>query len=76
MIWDNDVTVNVLATDPYAKIDAIPNEDYHLLQAGMDSKVKLMGVGAALITTRKENLLDCIDQVEKDFNLPREVQSR
>ena len=49
--WDKDVAVNILATDPYAKIDAVPNEGYHLLQAGMETKVKLIGVGAALIVT-------------------------
>lgn len=74
--WDKDVAVNVLATDPYSKIDAVPNEGYHLLQAGMETKVKLMGVGAALIVTSKDRLLDRIDQLEKDFNLPRGVRSR
>jgi len=74
--WDKDIAVNILATDPYAKIDAVPFQGYHLLQAGMETKVKLMGVGAALITTSKNKLLDRIDRVEEDFNLPRGVQSR
>ena len=74
--WDKDIAVNVLATDPYGKIDAIPYQGYHLLMAGMEAKVKLMGVGAALIATRKDKLLDHIDQLEKDFNLPLGVQSR
>ncbi len=74
--WDKDVAVNILATDPFAKIDAVPFLDYHLMQAGMETKVKLTGVGAALIVTGKDKLLDRIDRVEKDFNLPRGVQSR
>jgi hypothetical protein len=76
VIWDKDIAVNILATDPYSKIDAISNQGSHLLQAGMETKVKLLGVGAALITTTKDKLLNRIDKVEKDFNLPRGVQSR
>jgi hypothetical protein len=76
VIWDKDVAVNVLATDPFAKIDNIPYKGFHILQAGMEANVRLMGVGAALITTSKEKLLDRIDRLEKDFNLPLGVQSR
>jgi len=74
--WDKDVAVNVLGTSPYTKIDAVACPGYHLVQAGMETKIKLTGVGVALITTGKDKLLDRIDQVEKDFNLPRGVQSR
>ena len=74
--WDNKVAVNVLATDPYAKIDAAKFRDYALLQATAVREVKLTGVGAALITTRPETLLDRIDGLESDFDLPRGVKSR
>ncbi len=74
--WDKEVAVNLLATGPFTRIDAETREGYHLMQAGMQADVKLMDVGAALITTTTDNLLNCIDQVEKDFNLPRGVQSR
>lgn len=74
--WDKDIAVNLLATDPYAKIDAVRNDGYHLMQAGMETKVKLMDVGCALIVTSKDKLLDRIDQLEQDYNLPRGVQSR
>ena len=76
VVWDNQVAVNVLATDPYAKIDAFKNKNYYLLYAGMENKVKLMGVGAALITTSKDKLLDRIDRLEKDYHLPLGVESR
>ncbi|MEN6456934.1 MAG: hypothetical protein ABFD10_21985 [Prolixibacteraceae bacterium] len=74
--WDNDVAINVLATDPYAKIDNVKYKGYHLLTAGTVSEVKTLGVGAALITTSTNKLTDCIDRIEKDFNLPRGVESR
>ncbi len=76
VVWDNQVAVNVLATDPYAKIDAFQNKNHYLLYAGMENKVKLMGVGAALITTSKNRLLDRIDRLEKDYHLPLGVESR
>jgi hypothetical protein len=74
--WDKEVAVNLLATGPFTRIDAEARDGYHLMEAGMQADVKLMDVGAALITTSTDNLLNCIDQVEKDFDLPGGVQSR
>jgi hypothetical protein len=76
VVWDQDVAVNVLATDPYAKIDGQPCEDHYLLQAGTVDEVKTEEVGAALIVTSTKDLLDRIATVEKDFHLPRGVDSR
>lgn len=76
VVWDDDVAVNLLATDPYARIDAVKYEGYHLMRAEAVSEVRSIGTGAALITTNKNNLLNCIDRVEQDFNLPRGVESR
>lgn len=76
VVWDDQVAVNVLATDPYAKIDAFSNKKHMLLYAGMENRVKILGVGAALITTSRERLFDRIDRVEKDYNLPLGVESR
>lgn len=76
VVWDKDVAVNVLATDQYAKIDGFKEGRTIRLSAGMENVVKLKGVGAALITTSKDKLLDRIDQLEKDYNLPRGVESR
>ena len=76
MVWDEDVAVNVLATDPYAKIDGQAMEDHYLLQAGTVDEVKTEGVGAALIVTGTKHLLDRIAAVEEDFHLPRGVASR
>jgi len=76
VIWDKDVAVNVLGTDPYAKISSEKYKGYTLLQAIAVREVKMIGAGAALIATAKDQLLDCIDHVEKDFQLPLGVSSR
>ena len=76
VLWDDAVAVNLLATDPYAKIDAEPRQGYHLFRAGTVDNVKLEGVGAALIVTQTPHLLDRIARVEEDFDLPRGVESR
>lgn len=76
VVWDDDVAVNILATDQYANIDAVDRPNNYLMSAGMEMDVKLMNVGAALITTESNRLLDCIDQLERDYNLPLGVESR
>ncbi len=74
--WGGEVAVNVLGTDHYARIDSEEGEGYHLLKAGVDRDIEMKGVGAALITCSSDQLLDHIDQVEKDYNLPRGAKSR
>ncbi|MCF6195843.1 MAG: hypothetical protein L3J50_03990 [Emcibacter sp.] len=76
VVWDDDVAVNLLGTDPYAKIDGEKRHGYKLLKAEAVAEVKLQGVGAALIVTGKEKLLDNIDQLERDYDLPLGVESR
>lgn len=74
--WDDNIAVNVLATDPYARIDSEKRQDFRILSAGVEKVVKLKGVGAALIVCETEKLLDKIARVEEDFNLPKGVESR
>ena len=76
VVWDSDVAVNVLATDPFPRIDSEKREGYYRLNAGAIPRIKLDGVGAALITTSTGRLLDRIARVESDFHLPRGVKSR
>ncbi|MEL7588255.1 MAG: hypothetical protein AAGU19_16215 [Prolixibacteraceae bacterium] len=76
VVWDDQAAVNLLGTDPYAKISSEKRKGYRLLKAEAVSDVKATGTGAALITTSTDNLLDCIDQVEQDYELPRGVESR
>lgn len=76
VIWDEEVAVNLLATDPFARVRSKARQGHHLFQAGTDNGVRLEGVGAALITTSKEQLLDRIERVEEDYGLPLGVRSR
>ena len=76
VMWDDDVAVNLLATDPYTRIQAKPRQGHHLFQAGTVGEVQLEGVGAALITTSTHHLLDRIASVEEDYQLPPGVKSR
>jgi hypothetical protein len=74
--WDEDLAVNLLATAPFTRIDAENRPGYKIFQAGGTAEVRLEGIGAALIVTSKDKLLDCIDRIERDFGLPLGVESR
>lgn len=76
VVWDDNVAVNILSTSPYALIDSETRKDCHIMYAKAVQNVKLLGTGAALIVSPPNKLLDCIDSVEKDYNLPRGVESR
>ena len=76
LVWDENVAVGIVATDPYGKIDAQDNEAYYLMQAGMENIVNLLDVGVALVATDKNKILDNIDRIEQDYGLPLGVQSR
>ena len=76
VMWDEKTAVNVLATSPYTVIDSEKHADYRVLYAETLRDVKLKNTGAAIITSNTEALLDCIDRLEKDFGLPKGVESR
>lgn len=76
VVWDEDVAVNLLATSPYTKIDGTTSDGCMILKGEMVSAIGGKEVGVALITTETSKLLDCVGQVESDFNLPRGVESR
>lgn len=73
---DDEVAVNVLATSPYPEIDAERREGYRILYGNARRSIKLKGCSTALIVSPKAELMDCIDALEADYNLPRGVQSR
>lgn len=75
--WDDEVAVNLLGTDPYAKIESEERPGgYRIFRAAAADIVKGEGVGAALIVTGTKQLLDRIEKVEADFGLPAGVASR
>ena len=74
--WDDKISVNVLGTDQYARIDADERNGYRIMRADAVKEVKFRDVGAALIVSETKDLLDKIAQVEEDFNLPKGVKSR
>jgi hypothetical protein len=76
VIWDDKLAVNLLGTDPYARIDSEEGEGYHILKAGIEAVVKLKGPGAALITCPPDKLLDNIAAMEEEYNLPHGVNGR
>jgi hypothetical protein len=76
VMWDDEVAVNVLAADPWARITHEPRKGYQLLQAGTENEIRTEGVTAALIVTGTGTLLDRIATLEEDFDLPRGVESR
>jgi hypothetical protein len=76
VVWDEKVAVNILAAGPQTNADSEEADGYRILQAGVDEKVKLTGVTAALIACPKDQLLDKVAVVEEDYNLPHGVASR
>jgi len=74
--WDEDVAVNVLATCPSCFIDSEKHKHFRTLTADAQRGIQLEGCEAALIVTGSESLLDAIDTLEVDYDLPRGVQSR
>jgi len=76
VMWDDQVAVNLLASDPYARIDSEAREGYRLMRAAAVDRVKTEKVGAALIVTSTKELLNRVEEIENDFDLPRGVASR
>lgn len=65
VVWDGDIAVNVIGTSSFTKIDSSDRDNHFLLTAGMESEIKLLDVGAALITTTKNNFLDYLAVLER-----------
>lgn len=76
VMWDDQIAINLLGTDHYARIDSEERNGYRILKADMVSEVRSKGVGAALITASTDTLLNNIARVEEDYNLPRGVKNR
>ena len=74
--WDDDAAVALLGTGPFTKIDSQKRKNGRTLTADALREFKLKGCSASLIVSKTSDLLDCIDRFEKDYDLPRGVESR
>ena len=74
--WDDKVAVNVLAASPYVRIDSEKRSDCRILYGESMRDIRLKNCGTALIVSTPHNLLDAIEQLEIDYDLPRGVESR
>lgn len=76
VLLDDEVAVNVLGAHHFARIDAEKRNGFYIMSADSLSEIKLKNVPAALVVCSPDKLLDCIDSVECDYDLPRGVKSR
>jgi len=74
--WDNQVAVNLLATDPFGRVDSVREGNGRILRAAAVGEVRQEAVGAALVVTQTAQLLDRLERVEEDFSLPHGVRAR
>ncbi len=74
--WDDEAAVAVMAATPNAIVDSEKFSRRRLLYADARRDLNLIGVSAALFAAPAASLLDCVDSMERDFNLPLGVESR
>jgi len=76
VMWDEKAAVNVLACDPYPRIDSELRKDHRVLFGETLRDMKLKGSTVGLIVSHKDELLDAINDIEYDYDLPKGVESR
>ncbi|MBQ3151430.1 MAG: hypothetical protein IJB86_09330 [Clostridia bacterium] len=74
--FDDKTAVNVLAVSPHARIDSVRQKGYRIMTADAVRGIKLKGCSAALIVSETDMLLDAVEDIENDFDLPKGVKSR
>lgn len=75
--WDAKSAIGVVGTSPHADIDHEDRDGFRILTADLVRGRKLKGASAALIVADgREDFLDCMDRLERDFGLPLGVESR
>ena len=75
--WDGKSAIGVVGTSPYPDIDHEDRNGFRILTADLVRGIRLKGASAALIAANgREDFLDCMDVLERDFGLPRGVASR
>ncbi len=76
VVWDKDAATSVLAPTAHVRIDSEKREGFRILTADAVSGIKLRGASAVLLATPQDELLDTVDKIEHDFDLPLGVESR
>ena len=76
LVSDERVCVGVISTSPYAIIDSECRGGYRILTADAIKSVKLNGTSAAIVVSSPDRILDCIEAIETDYDLPKGVKSR
>ena len=75
--WDAKSAIGVVGTSPYPDIDHGDRDGFRILTADLVRGQKLKGGSAAIIAANgREDFLDCMDRLERDFGLPLGVESR
>lgn len=75
--WDETSAVGVAGTSPYPDIDHEDRKGFRILSADLVRGRKLKGGAAAIVAAGgREDFLDCMDRLERDFALPLGVESR
>ena len=77
VVWDDKSAVAVVGADPYAEVDHERRFGFESLYADLARGLKLKGGCAAVVVgAGREAFLASMDAFERDFGLPRGVQSR
>jgi len=74
--WDDRTAVCLMGLNPETRIDGHAQKGSHTMYAGSENNVGLLDASAALVVSEKESFLDVVDVIERDFDMPRGVQSR
>ena len=74
--WDEKAAVNVLSLTPWTIVDSERRKGYRVMSADVRRDLKLKNQPAALIACAGDELMDAIDQMEREYGLPLGVESR
>lgn len=74
--WDERAAVGVMAASPYAIVDSERRKGWRMMSADVRRDLKMKNIPAVLIAGAACELMDAIDCFERDYDLPRGVESR
>ena len=77
VMWDDRAACAVMGLDEFADIHNVARSKMHVLTADLLKGLRLVnGAAAVVVGAGGKDFLDSVDAVERDYNLPRGVQSR